>query len=428
MIFNLELDTKNSYRALGRLIKFYRMIAGYSLRDLGTLVNISHTLIANIEQGKVKGSTETLKDIFKALHIDFTNVDDIFDEFKETYDNAFDYLYKYEYTRAKGEMEKLLAKEQTYIHSVLITDYGLLKFLYFVLLGKEPKDQYIDVKVYRGVVNNFSDRQRQIYYLIEGIYAYNNGTFAEGVEYLNKALKIGDSNLDHLVKVFLIKCYVKTHHFMQVMKIGNETIDFFESRVIYLRAMEVRLSIAYSYILNKNFVDAKTLLDSVYHFSNNFNAGYLIREAKMLLGSYYILLKDFDTAREYIYSIDSKESILYFLKMRIAFRQDDQEEMVSLYHEFKNSPEVLKVGVQELVVDLVSKEMGIIEMSDVEFLKNMNAAIEFGVKAHDIEVIDSCYNILIRHYQSKRMYKKAFEASQKARDIMKNGCLKHKSL
>ena len=44
----------------------------------------------------------------------------------------------------------------------------------------------------------------------------------------------------------------------------------------------------------------------------------------------------------------------------------------------------------------------------------------------DIEVIDSSYNYLIRHYQNKRMYKKALEASEKARDYRRYGVLKRK--
>lgn len=422
MLFNLELDTNNSYRALGRLIKFYRVRSGYSLRDLGFLTNVSHTLIANIEQGKVKGNDETLKDIFKTLNIEFADVTEIFDDFKRVYDNVLDNLYRYEYTRAKIEMKKLLVKEQVFMHSVLITDYGLIKFLYNVLLGEEPKDQYIDINVFRGVQNYFSDRQKQIYLLIEGVDLFNKGEYSDAIDYLEKALKIGDSNFGYLVKLYLVKCYVKTFHFMKVVKIGNEAIDFFEDRIIYLRAMEVRLSIAYSYILNRNFSDAKELLESVYQFSNNFNAIYLIEEAKLLLGAYHLYLKEYEIARKYVYSYTLDKPIITFLKIRIAIENGDKEEARLVYKQFSQRNHAMR-ETDTLLIDIVAREIGFIEMDDDEFVKNVNKIIKFGEKAHDMEVIDSGYKILIRHYRNKRAYKKALDAAEKSSEIRKNGCL-----
>lgn len=420
MLFSLELDTENSYRALGRLIKFYRTRSGYSLRDLGTLTNVSHTLIANIEQGKVKGSDETLRDLFKTLKIEYADATDIFNEFKQLYDRVLDNLYKYEYTRARFDMKKLLAKEQTYMHSVLITDYALIKFLFNVLLGEAPKDQYIDISVIRGVHNHLSDRQKQLYLLIEGINQYNLGMFSEAIGYLRGALKLGDSNIDYLVNLYLVKCYVKTYHFMQVIKIGNDAIDFFESRINYLRAMEIRLSIAYSYMLSQNLSDAKNLLDSVYQFSNNFNAIYLIEEAKLLLASYHMFQNENEMARKYLYSSTLGSSIVFFLKMRVALKNGDPEEARLVYNQFVREDNK-KLMKESLIIDISARESGLIEMSDEEFLQKVDRTIKLGEKAHDIEILDSSYNYLINHYKSKRAYKKALDASTKALEIRKYG-------
>ena len=69
MIFHLEVERKQSTLILGLNLRFARMKAGLSLRDMGDLANISHTLIANIEHGKTIANQETLRDIFAILKI-----------------------------------------------------------------------------------------------------------------------------------------------------------------------------------------------------------------------------------------------------------------------------------------------------------------------------------------------------------------------
>ena len=53
------VDKKN-YIVLGILIRSSRINQGYSLRDLAELTKISHTLISNIEKGKLIPTEDTL--------------------------------------------------------------------------------------------------------------------------------------------------------------------------------------------------------------------------------------------------------------------------------------------------------------------------------------------------------------------------------
>lgn len=424
MMFQIELNSDNSFKALGLFLRVHRLRAGLSLRDLGFITSISHTLIANIEQGKVSGSHDTLKDLFTSLKVPYYDSSDIEEEFKQSYDKTFDFLYKYDYTRATIEMEKLLEKEEIYRHSSLITDYALIKFFYLVLLGKEAKDQYISIHVLKKVVKNFNARQKQLFYLIEGIDYYNQGFYTESEEKLDLALKIGVSNLDYLTRVFLVKCYVKMYRFMDVISVGNHTIDFFEAQIVYLRAMEVRLSIAYSYMLVRKFQDSEKLLDSVSQFSNNFNAKYLIEESNLLLAALYIYTNRTVEARKLLSKIDKKETIVYFLRTRVALRENKLEEVKKIFEEYKNEDKIIKTRQHQIVMDITMKEAGVLDITEEEFVTEIRELIDYGVRATDIEVIDSSFNYLIRYYKKKRMYKKALDASEKARDYRRYGFLK----
>lgn len=424
MLFNYQIDTENSHKALGQMLRLYRLRSGYSLRDLGQITNISHTLIANIEQGKVNGSTTTLKDLFNALSITYYDSKDLLAEFKDLYDQLFDNLYKYEFTRAKQIMEELLKNEMSYVHSTLVTDYGQIKFLFNVMMNEEPEDRYVSLQVHRNMVRSFSDRQLQIYYLTEGIYQFNNGMYTAGIEFLEKGLKVGESKLDYLIKVYLIKCYVKRYQFMDVVQTSNEVIDFFENQIIYLRAMEVRLSIAYSYMLVRKYKDAEKLLNSVYDFSKSFNAVYLIKESELLLTTLYIFQKKYDEARELLDRYPHQTAIYYFLKIRLAYRNGDMDRVEELYNEFKNDYHYKKLKKEEIIMDMTVYEMGLIDFTEEEYVSMIRDLIGVCEESCDIEAIDSAYNFIIRYYKNKRMYKKAAEASERARDLRRYGCLK----
>ncbi|AIO19695.1 hypothetical protein KQ51_01821 [Candidatus Izimaplasma bacterium HR1] len=423
MLFHLKVETNNSYKELGQLLRFYRLREGYSLRDLGLLARISHTFIANIEQGKVHGSDNTLRELYNVLNVEFYDISDLRDEFVEIYDVAFDYLYKYEYTRAIVEMEKLLEKEEIYVHSALITEYGLIKFFYQALLKKTTEDSSVCMNIYGRMKGNFSDRQLQLFHLIEGVNLYNEGKYVASQKSLYQALTVGNSKLDYLIKVYIVKCKVKTFSFMDVVQIGEETIDFFEDNVIYLRAMELRLSIAYSYILVRKFKDAKSLLNNVYDFSTNFNAIYLIEETKLLLGALELLVGNIEFAEEYLGSYKTRNTIIYFLLMRVAYENNDSKEVKRLYDEYLVFTESRPKVKEDLLVQISIWEMGLVAYNEQDYLATIDKIIQLSEEANDIEVIDISYNFLIRHYKKKRMYKKAFEASERARDIRRYGSL-----
>lgn len=424
MLFNYQVDAENSHKALGQMLRLYRLRSGYSLRDLGQVTNISHTLIANIEQGKVNGSNSTLRELFQALNITYYDTKELLPEFKDLYEKLFDNLYKYEFTRAKQNMKDLLENEMNYVHSTLVTDYGQIKFLYNVMMNEEPEDQYVSIQVHRNMLRSFSDRQRQIYYLTEGINQYNKGMYTAGIDYLKKGLKVGDSTLDYLIKVYLIKCYVKRYQFMDVVQTGSEVIDFFENQIIYLRAMEVRLSIAYSYMLVRKYNDAEKLLENVYDFSKNFNAIYLIKESELLLAKLRISQEKYDEASKLLNQYPYHNSSYYFLQVNLAYQKGAMNQVEEYYKKFKDEYSFKKLIKEEIIMDMTVHEMGLIDLNEKEYVSMIDILIEVCEEACDIEIIDLAYNFIVRYYKNKRMYKKAVEASERARDLRRYGCLK----
>ena len=112
MKVNLQIDKKHSSVILGLTLRFARLKSGYSLRDMGELANISHTLIGNVETGKTTASPETLRDLFVILGIDYIDNDELITEFTRVYNRVFVNLFSYHYDRIVEDMIYLENNEQ----------------------------------------------------------------------------------------------------------------------------------------------------------------------------------------------------------------------------------------------------------------------------------------------------------------------------
>ncbi len=214
---------------------------------------------------------------------------------------------------------------------------------------------------------------------------------------------------------------------MDVIKVGTSTIDFFEDAVIYLRAMEVRLSIAYSYILVRKLKEAEYILERVDQFATSFNAKYLLEDSNLLYATLYLMKLDITTAQEYLNKTTKKTSYHYYLQMKLDISNNDLTKALETYMKYKHDDNCYISDSQKDVMKSMLYNYKIIEMNDSEYLKCIEHMIAYGVKGLDLQLIDAAYNYLTSFYTERRMYKKAYEASEIAREYRRYGDLSRKN-
>ncbi len=421
MRFNLIIDEKNSYRTLGQLVRYNRLRNQYSLRDLSALSNISHTLISNIEKGKVSSHPDTLKELLKVLGIEFKNDKEIVEEFVELYNELFNFLFEYEYTKSKPIMDKLLSNEEKYINSIVAAEYLLIKYLYLALTDElygeyqESIEQFVKLYEYLG------DNQKQIFSLIYGVYKYNQGIYSEAYENFRKAKKVGSTELDMLVDVYIVKTFVKMYRFMDVISLSDKLIVDLESELLYLRAMEVRLSIAYSHIIVLKFDSAFELLNKIYRFAKFYNAVYILGECDLLYATIYFKQRRYELAEIRISKVIDDTLIVSYVKMKLAYILGKKEEVMKYYREFQQINRKKKFVKSEYLLKIVLNDLGLEIIDDKEIQKMFAVLLEFGKKSIDLELIDAAYSLNIKYYKERKMYKKALELSEEARGLRKYG-------
>jgi len=422
MRIELKFERLNTYKTFGQIIRYNRTLKGYSLRDLGFLTNISHTLIANIENGKVLANEDTIKDLVKILEIEFYDNQQIIDEFCSLYNEAFNFLYEYEYTKATKVMNTVFMKEAIYSNSVVLADFYVLKYFYLSLTDQIYGDYVKELEALSVIAKNLTDSQLQMHHFINGIYLYNIGSYLDAHNLLEKALKVGDTKIDPLIRAYITKCDVKMFKFMNVVTEANEIIKIFEHDLVYLRAMELRLSIAYCYVLVKKYDVALEIIDKVHRFSTFYNAIYVLEECNIILSAIYLRQGNIELAKEKINRIKRESPYEMFVRTRIAIIEKKPKDVEAIYNRFLIYNELKESKKHQVIFEIQLYNAKITNLSDEEYVSKVESLSQLGVRGCDLEIIDVSYTMLINFYKEKRKYKKALEASEIARDFRRYGC------
>jgi|GEM_PF-3279300 len=422
MRIELKFERLNTYKTFGQIIRYNRTLKGYSLRDLGFLTNISHTLIANIENGKVVANEDTIKDLVKILEIEFYDNQQIIDEFCSLYNEAFNFLYEYEYTKATKVMNTVFMKEAIYSNSVVLADFYVLKYFYLSLTDQIYGDYVKELEALSVIAKNLTDSQLQMHHFINGIYLYNIGSYLDAHNLLEKALKVGDTKIDPLIRAYITKCDVKMFKFMNVVTEANEIIKIFEHDLVYLRAMELRLSIAYCYVLVKKYDVALEIIDKVHRFSTFYNAIYVLEECNIILSAIYLRQGNIELAKEKINRIKRESPYEMFVRTRIAIIEKKPKDVEAIYNRFLIYNELKESKKHQVIFEIQLYNAKITNLSDEEYVSKVESLSQLGVRGCDLEIIDVSYTMLINFYKEKRKYKKALEASEIARDFRRYGC------
>ena len=404
---------KNNLKVLGILIRSERINKGFSLRDLGQLTNISHTLISNIEKGKQVPAPDTLADIFKFLDLEFYANIELSNEFKNKSKEVYDYLFNQEYEEAYNIFKKLEKNEDKYVRSLDVVKYILLKCFYYTLANEQKLIVEENLTHYEKVLEFFNDEQIQMFHFIKGLHNLNEEHYNIATECFYEALALGNKDLDVFINEYNIISLVRQYKFIDAFRLAQEVIKEFEDRTIYVRAMKTKLQVArILYNIAKND-ETEELVEYVNRFAVKFNVVELIEECAMLRAAIQIRLKNFDKAQELISTMPNQQGVTaVLLKFKIAFLQEDEAELEKLYNEISKFEQVtshkkvwlyLQVQAMSKIESLYNKE---------QYIKNINELVDISVSNMDQEMIGLAHNYLIMYYHEERSYKKALEIAE----------------
>ena len=421
MIKQFHVDRTRSPIVLGLTLRYARLNAGLTMRDLGNLANISHTMVANIEHGKTMASGATLRDLFRVLDISYRDDDDFIHMFETVYNRVYARLLKGDHASIQDDMRWLAEQEDAHAHSIVGVEYWLIRFLHAVLSDSMDATLMQSFDILKRIYELYSDPQKQLAHLVIGIDLYNRERYFDAYRELNKALDIGDPDLDPLVDLYRIRTQCRMFMFMDLQQTAAQTIRRFEGMLLYDRAMEVRREQAYANIMVFKFEHAERLLETVRSYAQEYERPELLREADSLMALTRFMQRRFDESEAIIEAMreDTEHTIL--IRMMLAARNDDQTTIRRLHEQVMTRfarPHKWRV---RSFFDILLHDLGGLAIDDATYVDKLEAIAAQGLMAHDQEMLRFAYDKLIEHHRHNRRYKKALEISEQARSIRSFG-------
>lgn len=208
---------------------------------------------------------------------------------------------------------------------------------------------------------------------------------------------------------------------MDAVSLSDELIGRLEKDLLYLRALDVKLSIIYAHVIVHKFDSALESLDKIYRLTTTYRALYIKSECDMLYSTIYFKQCKFELANQKIQKVVTHDLFVTYLKLKLAYKCGDMGKVLQLYEEFKIINSVKKFKKSEYLMKIVMFELGFEEIKDKELVKMFKYLIDFSKRAVDIEFMESVYSLYIRHCRKRKMYKLALELSEEVREFRNTG-------
>ena len=409
VMLNYDLKDKSNQTVLGVMIRTKRSEIGYSLRDLAELTNISHTLISNIETGKQVASDATLSDIFRALDLKLFDDEKISVKFKKQYNLIFRALVEYEYDKAKKLVTEIEKDHDIYEHSYEVINYNVIRCFYYTLTNT-PLAELSDIKnKYDLVVEFLNENQKQMFSFIKGLQYINMERYKDASNNFYEALKLGDKNVDVLIKEYNARALLRQYKFTDTMALSDEAIEEYEKRTDYIRAMRCRLTIVRIYLHIMQIDKVLELVNYVDRFASKMKIQSLVDQCNVIRATCSFSLKDYKNAESYL-SLHQNQSthwlILPWFRIYTMLRD-------GRVHDYYKNVVIKRQG------EITRKKFLLIKVlymwhfdemrNDEEYESAIIELIKEGRECMDQEVITLAYNLHIIYYKEKRSYKKALE-------------------
>jgi transcriptional regulator with XRE-family HTH domain len=421
MQYTLQIERKYSHLILGIAMRYARLKAGLSLRNLGEIANISHTLIANIENGKTVANPETLRQMFTILGLEFRDDQDLIDSYLPIYERVFHNLYYFHYDRTTEDIRFLRENEAFYANSIVSIDNTLLLGLHAALTDTMGVDERDKMVLLGRMLDLLSSRQKQLFHLIQGVDWYNQGRYLESFEMLEPATKLGDHQIDPLIRYYLIANQVHMYHFMDAQKNADIVIRAFEDQINYERAMLVRLEQGYSSIAGKRFDEARSMFERIQRYRDHYDTQALTAPLQGYRIYLAMMERDVDTLRQRLNEVDSENSFLSIARLTLGAMEQDHDRMREEYKSFCERYSDKPIPRDRDFVTGLMFVYGALDSDDATFVATFERIIARGKQTHDQGLLRFGYHYLIQHYKQKRKYKKALDLSEEARIIRSYG-------
>lgn len=257
----ISIEHKDSLKVLGLLFKEEREAKGYSLRGISRSINVSHTVISDIENAKIHPNTDTLRELYEAIDLSLCVSPSMLGEMRTHFNGVTESIYYMKEAQLSEHMHVLLANETTLNYSPLRVEYMLIKAMY--LLYTQGRDDGL-LEILESIKSFMSPKQSQIFSFIKGLHHALNKQHLEAITHFKNGLDdTGDAIVHALVLYYISASYHRAFQNHMSIYYANEAANVHSKHNNMARKVEADLLKTHKLIDVGAFDDAQNILSNL---------------------------------------------------------------------------------------------------------------------------------------------------------------------
>ena len=329
-----SLYPKSNLKILSKRFRKIRIENEYSLRGIARSENIAHTLISDIETGKVYPNVDTLKDLYKHVNIDLLVGEVELGILKRELDTYKSAVYFREDDMATVLLDKMREKHDVFMSSIFYIDYILALVLHSVVIEKRYDNLLLDE--IESYYEDLSDELKKEFNLVKTSTLLYQLNIKAAKRYVNRNLSLkGSVSTAAMTYSLLATISKRLFQSYNAIDYAKKASDLHASQANLAEKLRADLLICHVLIEVERFKDAQIILNNIsVSIEKNDTRTAFVDEYLHFLWSYYYFRKgDGDKALEFLIKDKSPTSLsepaYYFFKAEILVKLNRYDEAIA---------------------------------------------------------------------------------------------------
>lgn len=409
---------KDNLKVLGHLFKHYREEKGYSIRGVSRSINVSHSMISDIENMKVTPNLETLKELYATISISLCTNESFLSTMFQTMESLVIALYYFDKKKAKDCYNQMLSHDNDLKHSILHVEYSLAIQAYRLLVDfADISDEMNDLEALR---DNFTHPQNQLFSLLKAIQFYQNKAYDKTIDILEKTTGYHSDEKIHAYGLhYLASAYERVFKTHEAMRVASEASKYLIQhhnmyRKIHLDRIRLKCAIDLG-----NFTVAENIFKSLENIMYLDAQESSLKSTLILLKAYLAYRKkQYHEIQPLLSKLRSDYPVHALLKAVTSYCLNDlkltQKWLKDTIELGKTHPNSQFISVAYLFLDYIGDPVSKDKLE--EALKDAQKSPYTYLSIHLAYMV---YDLIMAYYKKIDNYQKACEVAERWMDILK---------
>jgi transcriptional regulator with XRE-family HTH domain len=389
---------KINLKILSQRFRDIRTDNDFSLRGISRSENITHTVVSDIENGKVYPNVDTLKSLYARVNIDLLTDETLLSEYKEMFETIKDSVYYAENNMVSNYMKDIDSKADELTNSLVYVDFLLVCALYEVVI--ENKNESDNLDILESYYTYLCDRQKIEMNLLKGIVNQRTYAFKKAALYYERNVELkGYKKALAMTYTHLAQLYKQTYHTYNTIEYGKIASRLHAEEANLFEKLRTDCLVANELIDIGRFTEARRYIDNIFVTVDQKNGQLEVihRYLHFLWSYWYYKQGDYKEAHKRLVIDTSDEPSYYYYQANILEKDNQIDKAINVLNEASSQPTTLNNELYQHLIPLYQYDLS--EAYDhPKFENTLQQCLDKEYLIEDFVIYKHIHEIALKYY------------------------------